>query len=143
MAPKSKKTKQEAVPEEEEQLAPLELDETETNTVKTRKYVKEVDAAICDKLKDLTTMDILSFLYQRGDDSNSPNHALREGVWRTMRDMIEGEKPRLKMGNRNSRSRSRSRKRFDTRSRSKERQSNMDWVEPIRGRSRTRDNDIY
>lgn len=145
MPPKRKTSKQdqeEIITEEEINVLPeLELDEPEPKP-RTRKYIQDVDPEIKEQLSKIPPTIILSYLYAVGADQNCPNHSLREGAWRTIRDMSEGGKPKTNNG---GRGKSRTRQRDQ-----QESSRNADWGEPVRGRdrrsrSRTRSDtrDIY
>lgn len=132
MPPKRKSTKpdqEEIIVEEETTVLPeLELDEPDFEPKpRTRKYIQEVSSEITEQLSKIPPTIILSYLYAVGADPNCPNHSLKEGAWRTIRDMREGEKPKT-----NGRGKSRSR-RYDN----PESSRNADWGEPVRGRDRS------
>lgn len=129
MPPKSKKTKEpvDEIIQDDEQMPELDLVDKD-EPPKREKYFQDVPEDVRAVLRKYTPITLLSYLREVGMDKDCPNHALANGIFRTVRDMHDGERPRQK-NRQNQRSRSRSRGPTAR---------NSDWGEPVHRESRSR-----
>lgn len=135
MPPKGKKSSKNEEPKDEilcediDESMP-ELDLVDKDTSSKRKYLQPVSDQDRAVLSKYGATLILSYLHELGDSEDCPNWELKNGAYKTLRDMHEGRRFRQnKSRQTNQRQRSRSRGPAP--------RSN-DWGEPIQRESRSR-----